>query len=66
MTFNSATCLLVPLFAAKFGSTGVMILRICQGVAQGGILPSVYVLLGRWVPLRERARLSAIALGGKR
>lgn len=65
MAFNSASLFLVPIGAAKFGSTGVMVCRILQGISQGGFYPSVYVLLGRWAPLNERSRLSAIALGGR-
>lgn len=64
-TINGAICLLIPLVAAKFGSTGMIICRVLQGFSQGGIYPLTYVLLGRWVPQDERARLSTLALGGK-
>lgn len=65
MALSSGSCLLVPMAASNFGSKGVMVCRIFQGISQGGFYPSVYGLLGKWTPLNERSRLGAIALGGK-
>lgn len=65
MFFNSTASCLIPTVAPKFGSYGVVVCRIFQGVSQGFFYPSIYNLLGRWAPVKERSRLGTIALGGK-
>lgn len=65
MTINAIVCMLIPMAAIHFGSSGVIICRILQGVVQGCFYPSVYNSLGRWVPVNERSRLGAFTLAGE-
>lgn len=65
MLFNGTSSCFVPLFAEIFGSYGVIVCRIFQGISQGSFYPCIYNLLGQWTPLSERSRLGTIALAGK-
>lgn len=38
--------------------------RVLQGMAQGFIFPGCHVLLSKWAPVAERAKLSAIVYSG--
>ncbi|KAF7287840.1 hypothetical protein GWI33_000193 [Rhynchophorus ferrugineus] len=63
---QSILFILMPITAAYFGSTGVIVSRILQGLSQGFIFPSFAYLLCQWVPIEERARLgSAVFAAGK-
>lgn len=61
----SAAGILIPAFAAQFGSKGVMAIRAIQGLSQGFIFPSVHNLLSHWVPPGERSRLGTFVYAGK-
>lgn len=63
-SINCCAGALTPLAAEHWGSTGVMVCRIVQGLGQGFIFPSVNVLLGRWVPEQERSTLYNFAYAG--
>lgn len=65
MTVNAVVCVLIPLAAVNYGSYGVIVCRILQGVSQGFFYPSIYNLLGRWAPVTERSRLGSVVLAGK-
>lgn len=62
----SSAGILIPLFAAYFGSKGVMAIRALQGFSQGFIFPSVHNLLSNWVPPNERSRFGTFVYAGKR
>lgn len=64
MLICSAAGILIPLFAAYFGSKGVMAIRSLQGLSQGFIFPSVHNLLSYWVPPNERSRLGTFVYAG--
>ncbi|KAJ8980969.1 hypothetical protein NQ317_013423 [Molorchus minor] len=64
MAINSTAFSLIPLLAELFGSKGVMFCRILQGLSQGFVYPSVFVLLGQWIPLPERSTLSTVTFSG--
>ncbi|CAH1123595.1 unnamed protein product [Ceutorhynchus assimilis] len=57
---NSVAGFLTPMAAAQFGSKGVMLIRVAQGLTQGFMYPSVTHLMSQWVPVEERSRLSTI------
>ncbi|XP_050295411.1 putative inorganic phosphate cotransporter [Anthonomus grandis grandis] len=50
----------IPYAAAYFGSKGVMVCRMIQGLTQGFIYPSVTAVLSHWVVPQERSRLGTI------
>ncbi|XP_074033932.1 putative inorganic phosphate cotransporter [Leptinotarsa decemlineata] len=64
MMASSIAGFLIPMSAAYFGSKGVMICRALQGVCQGFVIPSVHMLLARWVPKDERSMVSSIVYAG--
>ncbi|KAL4708191.1 hypothetical protein ACJJTC_005333 [Scirpophaga incertulas] len=39
--------------------------RVGQGMGQACLVPSVHTILGKWAPLHERGRLTAIIYGGQ-
>ncbi|KAJ8929849.1 hypothetical protein NQ314_017453, partial [Rhamnusium bicolor] len=61
---SSTACILIPSVAVQFGSIGVIICRVIQGLAHGFIFPSVHNILGQWVPASERSRLILLAYSG--
>lgn len=65
MLVCSTAGMLTPLFAAYFGSRGVMIIRALQGLSQGFIFPSIHNVLSKWVPTNERSRLGTFVYAGK-
>ncbi|XP_028130721.1 putative inorganic phosphate cotransporter isoform X2 [Diabrotica virgifera virgifera] len=56
--------ILIPKMAEYFGAEGVMVCRVVQGLAQGFFYPLLSALMGRWVPIEERARVSAVTSAG--
>jgi len=55
----SVFTLLTPLAASR--SFGALIgARIGMGLGEGVAFPAIYQLLGRWIPLQERARAAAL------
>ncbi|XP_072395589.1 putative inorganic phosphate cotransporter [Diabrotica undecimpunctata] len=60
----SITGFLIPVAAANFGSTGVIICRLIQGIALGTISPCQFNLYGKWVPPHERCRLMGLVFSG--
>ncbi|KAF7287839.1 hypothetical protein GWI33_000192 [Rhynchophorus ferrugineus] len=59
---QSILFILMPITAAYFGSTGVIVSRVLQGFSQGFIIPSFAHLLCQWAPIEERARLGSTVL----
>jgi MFS family permease len=43
----------------------VCALRVVQGLTQGFMYPSVHNIIGKWIPLDEKARLGTIIYSGK-
>lgn len=62
---GSIVSLGIPFAAANFGSLGVIVCRIIQGVSQGFVYPSTHYLLSQWSPLSERSRFGFFVYGGK-
>ncbi|CAG9859749.1 unnamed protein product [Phyllotreta striolata] len=64
MVVNSTFCCLVPFFTIKWDSTGLIVIRILQGLSQGFFYPSCNNLLSVWSPVSERATLGNIVYSG--
>ncbi|XP_054270084.1 putative inorganic phosphate cotransporter [Macrosteles quadrilineatus] len=50
--------------APKYSHVIMVVIRICQGLSQGFMMPMVHGLLSRWGPPRERARFATFVLVG--
>ncbi|CAH1129137.1 unnamed protein product [Ceutorhynchus assimilis] len=59
-------CLAVGLtpVAARMNSTGVILCRVIQGLAQGFLDPSIHVMLGTWIPNEEKSTLCNFIFSG--
>ncbi|KAG8329869.1 hypothetical protein J6590_077460 [Homalodisca vitripennis] len=60
----SILSLLTPVLARWGGATIVIVVRVCQGLTQGFMMPMIHGLLSKWAPPHERARFSTYILGG--
>ncbi|XP_044759965.1 putative inorganic phosphate cotransporter isoform X1 [Coccinella septempunctata] len=49
---------LIPYMVAQYGSTGLMVNRVIQGLCQGFLFPSTHCVLSKWTPLAERSRIA--------
>ncbi|XP_030762123.1 putative inorganic phosphate cotransporter [Sitophilus oryzae] len=63
MGIHSILGLFLPLTAAKFGSTGLIINRALQGFCQGFFVPCLTYFLSQWIPKEERSRISMFCYG---
>ncbi|RZC33393.1 inorganic phosphate cotransporter [Asbolus verrucosus] len=64
MLLGSVFNLLIPALAACWGSGGVMLCRVVQGLAQGFLYPCILNLMSKWTPAFERSRVSSFVYGG--
>ncbi|XP_066153396.1 putative inorganic phosphate cotransporter isoform X2 [Euwallacea fornicatus] len=64
MVVNSVGSMLIPLMAKHFASTGVLAVRVVQGMFQGFFFPSVHNILGKWAPKEERSTLGNLVFTG--
>ncbi|WIA29477.1 hypothetical protein OEZ86_011978 [Tetradesmus obliquus] len=58
----SLACLLTPGNASSVTLT--VLARVCVGLAQGGLIPSVHTVLSKWIPPHERARAVSLTTSG--
>eukprot|EP00775_Hariotina_reticulata_P010445 gene10445-10603_t len=42
----------------------IVLARVCVGLAQGGLIPSVHTVLSQWIPPHERARAVSLTTSG--
>ncbi|KAJ8731672.1 hypothetical protein PYW07_004836 [Mythimna separata] len=61
---NSAITLLIPLGAYYGGWQLLCACRVLQGLSQGCLYPTMHNLIGKWVPVEEKARLGTLIYGG--
>ncbi|KAJ8923276.1 hypothetical protein NQ315_001833 [Exocentrus adspersus] len=61
---NSGFCILIPLLAQHWGSTGVIIARFFQGLSQGCVPSLLNNLLGHWAPPSERSVIGTFSYSG--
>ncbi len=59
----SITSALTPTGASS-SVAGMVIARLCVGVAQGFIFPSIHTVLAQWVPPHERSRSVSLTTSG--
>ncbi|XP_034254812.1 putative inorganic phosphate cotransporter [Thrips palmi] len=62
---TSLCTLLLPVCALQGGWKAVFANRVLQGFTQGPVYPSVYTLLGVWVPPHEREIFTTVVLGSQ-
>ncbi|GMH45831.1 hypothetical protein BSKO_13794 [Bryopsis sp. KO-2023] len=58
----STAALLTPSDPKQTGA--VALARVCVGVAQGFIIPSVHTVLSQWIPPTERAKATSLTTSG--
>ncbi|XP_063916988.1 putative inorganic phosphate cotransporter [Zophobas morio] len=64
MLLGSLFNILIPVMASCWGSGGVMLCRVVQGLAQGFLYPCILNIVSKWTPAFERSRVSAFVYGG--
>ncbi|XP_063822970.1 putative inorganic phosphate cotransporter [Ostrinia nubilalis] len=62
---NCVLALIFPIGSYYGGWIFALVCRMGQGLSQACILPSFHTMLGKWSPLEERGRMSAIIYGGQ-
>ncbi|XP_037294349.1 uncharacterized protein LOC115442923 isoform X2 [Manduca sexta] len=65
MMINCVASILFPIVAYYGGWICTVIVRIIQGLSQACIIPGMHTFFGRWAPLNERGRLTALTYGGQ-
>lgn len=65
LAIASCFSILIPYMGAQFGSTGVIINRVIQGLCQGFLFPSTHCVLSKWTPLAERSRIAGFVYTGE-
>lgn len=61
---NSLLCLAIPWITILSGVSGLVAVRIVQGVAQGFAYPSIHALYGHWAPVNEKSKMVSFTLSG--
>ncbi|XP_074030497.1 putative inorganic phosphate cotransporter isoform X2 [Leptinotarsa decemlineata] len=61
---GSVFCMLIPIFGAYLGYSGVIVCRIITGLSQGFIFPCVHNLLSAWTPIQDRAKIGSFTYAG--
>ncbi|GBP33624.1 Putative inorganic phosphate cotransporter [Eumeta japonica] len=56
--------LLTPWTVATGGATGLIVLRVLEGLGEGTTFPALNALLARWAPVSERGRMGSLVFGG--
>jgi MFS family permease len=61
---TSILTLLTPIVADKTGSTGVVVLRVLEGLGEGVSFPAMHFMFSMWSPMLERSRLAGFGYSG--
>ncbi|XP_057652243.1 uncharacterized protein LOC130891477 [Diorhabda carinulata] len=64
MGLNTGIHFLIPFVAGWWGSYGLMVCRLIQGLVQGIFYPLLYNVIAKWIPASERSTMSSISLSG--
>ncbi|KOB79399.1 MFS sugar transporter-like protein [Operophtera brumata] len=56
--------LLTPWAVSVGGATGLIILRVLEGLGEGTTFPALNAMLARWAPVSERGRMGSLVFGG--
>jgi len=62
---SSLSTILTPLAAFYTGWKGVVVLRVVNGLAQGGLYPSFHAMTSKWSPPNERGLSTALIFSGE-
>ncbi|KOB66274.1 Adenylosuccinate synthetase [Operophtera brumata] len=65
MLINCVVSIFLPLAAYYGGWICTVIFRMMQGLSQACIFPGMHTFFGKWAPLEERGRLTALTYGGQ-
>lgn len=65
MCTNAVICICFPWVTLYGGWRMTIVLRIVQGLSQACLFPSMHTFFGKWAPLQERGRLTALVYGGQ-
>lgn len=61
---TSILALITPLTVTTFGITGMIIVRVLQGIGGALAFPCSHAIFSRWAPINERSRMISISLSG--
>ncbi|XP_074027598.1 putative inorganic phosphate cotransporter isoform X2 [Leptinotarsa decemlineata] len=64
MTMSSLLGLMIPTTASLTGDVGVIVCRFLQGCFHAVMPTATYTLLGKWLPVSERSRMSSHVFTG--
>ncbi|KAG6442390.1 hypothetical protein O3G_MSEX002284 [Manduca sexta] len=56
--------LLTPWVVNVGGATGLIVLRVLEGLGEGTTFPALNAMLARWAPVSERGRMGSLVFGG--
>ncbi|XP_063362118.1 putative inorganic phosphate cotransporter isoform X1 [Cydia amplana] len=56
--------LLTPWAVSVGGATGLIVLRVLEGLGEGTTFPALNAMLARWAPITERGRMGSLVFGG--
>ncbi|KAF7266084.1 hypothetical protein GWI33_020559, partial [Rhynchophorus ferrugineus] len=59
-SLNAVAFCMIPTAASIGGTTGIIVCRLIQGVAQGSYTPLTACIGGAWIPVEERSRMGYI------
>ncbi|CAG9786481.1 unnamed protein product [Diatraea saccharalis] len=65
MLVNCIIPIIMPIVTYYGGWISAVLCRVIQGVSQACIIPGLHTFFGKWTPLEERGRLTAIVYGGQ-
>ena len=63
--FLTAVLTLLTPLAAQAGVGYLIALRAIEGICEGGVQPSMVVMMAKWLPMNERSKLSTCIYVGK-
>ncbi|XP_076260812.1 sodium-dependent phosphate transport protein 1-like [Rhynchophorus ferrugineus] len=63
-SLNAVAFCMIPTAASIGGTTGIIVCRLIQGVAQGSYTPLTACIGGAWIPVEERSRMGYIGTIG--
>ncbi|KAF6203178.1 hypothetical protein GE061_003595 [Apolygus lucorum] len=63
-TFTSLFTIVTPLATTVGDWVGLLIVRVCIGIAQGIMYPSLHIVVAQWIPKEERATWATVVFSG--
>lgn len=56
--------LFIPIIAKSFDASGLIAIRIIQGLAGGLSFPCCHAIFAKWAPVNEKSRMASFTLSG--